>query len=824
MPLDTPSVLDADTLRRLVPGGAVLNPISPDLTGIARTQDLRTPDVSPPPGSVGTVAVRGPTGDLAQNGRPPDTYIGNTAGTQPAWEIARQPMSLPKFGTNVPWEQAAPVIMKYESNGGQNIPNYRYDAQHTAGGYFQITDTNWRSYGPRLGIDTNKYPNAMSAPYPVQEAVAKQMYSEQGFQPWAPYNPALARAVGWSGGAGGFASPDFSAGNAAAQRVHDELTGAASRANDRADKIIGKIGDFEKDLPGALNRIHEARRLADEGLKKAMEAASQQPKPPVIDGLSKLGGLATIIGIFGGMLTKSPMIASLNAASSAIEAYKANDMEKYKLAFDSWKTNSDMMFKIADLQTKRANDIKDDERLNLEEKRTALDLYLRATGQQQLADEMRVKGEQFAYERTTAVEKALEQYKEQSLRIQEMHERMLETRQYREDNLQLRRDQMAAQNKRAESKDPVQREYNKWLQKYYDDNGGEEPTDTEKSQKYKELQEAFPKQATAIEARRQKQHDESVEDATKVWEEQTGQPRELMPATERERIDNQARVTAGMLTPGQSKNFSDPKIIAFEQFLREKGGKATSQEMANFLQSQTTARSPQAMMMRSFMQAHPGASADDLRNFYIDTQTMVSGNRYFTSGMAERTLRSFSAIADHLEVYKDAARLFKGGNNRYTNELRRYYETNFGGTAPANNLELAKILVSDELTRAVVGTAGALADREAIQKQLATASSWTQVQAIIDQAERFVAGQLHALGQTYENAGLEQHKPFKDMIKGNARSLFESVPPTTGLTYEGLAGAPPALPEPKPGDIQDGYRFKGGDKKDPNNWEKVEGR
>src|SRR5262249_18520755 len=100
--------------------------------------------------------------------------------------------------------QAAAIVSQYES-GNKNIPNYRYDAGHTAGGYFQITDTNWRKYAPIVGIDTVQFPRALDAPYDTQRSVFDRMYADQGFGPWAPYNPRLAEALG----SGKFATPKW---------------------------------------------------------------------------------------------------------------------------------------------------------------------------------------------------------------------------------------------------------------------------------------------------------------------------------------------------------------------------------------------------------------------------------------------------------------------------------------------------------------------------------------------------------------------------------------------------------------------------------------
>lgn len=91
-------------------------------------------------------------------------------------------------------DAALRLISKYES-GDRNVPNFRYDPGHTAGGYYQITNTNWRNYGPRVGIDLKQHPNAMAAPQDVQARVAKLMHKERGFADWAPFNPGLAAAL-----------------------------------------------------------------------------------------------------------------------------------------------------------------------------------------------------------------------------------------------------------------------------------------------------------------------------------------------------------------------------------------------------------------------------------------------------------------------------------------------------------------------------------------------------------------------------------------------------------------------------------------------------
>ena len=84
-------------------------------------------------------------------------------------------------------------LVTQDESGDRNIPNYRYDAHHTAGGHWQITDTNWRHFAPMVDIDLSKWPNALSAPEQLQGQVAGIMRAKLGCLPWVPYNPQLRR-------------------------------------------------------------------------------------------------------------------------------------------------------------------------------------------------------------------------------------------------------------------------------------------------------------------------------------------------------------------------------------------------------------------------------------------------------------------------------------------------------------------------------------------------------------------------------------------------------------------------------------------------------
>lgn len=78
------------------------------------------------------------------------------------------------------------------------------------------------------------------------------------------------------------------------------------------------------------------------------------PKPPgQADPLQSFGSFASALGIFGGLLSRHPLTASLKAASAAIQGAKQHDQEAYQRAFDEWKVQSEYAAKVADWQYQR---------------------------------------------------------------------------------------------------------------------------------------------------------------------------------------------------------------------------------------------------------------------------------------------------------------------------------------------------------------------------------------------------------------------------------------------------------------------------------------
>jgi hypothetical protein len=133
----------------------------------------------------------------------------------------------------------------------------------------------------------------------------------------------------------------------------------------------------------------------------------------------------------------------------------------------------------------------------------------------------------------------------------------------------------------------------------------------------------------------------------------------------------------------------------------------------------------------------------------------------FTSGPQGNTIRSFNVLVDHLDTLNEAAEGLKNRDNRIINRFVNNWKATTGDPAPTN-FDGVKALVGDEIVKAIVGGAGALADREEVKKDLDRASSPQQLAQLVEKYKKLALGQLHGLQKQYETAtGL---KNFGDML------------------------------------------------------------
>lgn len=120
------------------------------------------------------------------------------------------------------------------------------------------------------------------------------------------------------------------------------------------------------DLSSAKSTLEsQAKKTAGdiEGITKKTEALQPPeltlpPKPQTkqTSPITAFGSPATMLAILGGLLTRRPLVTALNGAAGVIKAYKQQDAERAKQAFEQWKVESENAVKMADfkMQTYKA--------------------------------------------------------------------------------------------------------------------------------------------------------------------------------------------------------------------------------------------------------------------------------------------------------------------------------------------------------------------------------------------------------------------------------------------------------------------------------------
>lgn len=272
-------------------------------------------------------------------------------------------------------------------SGGRDVPNYRYDMGHTASGYGQITDQNWKAVAPRLGIDVQRYPTAMSAPPDYQKAVGKLMYRMQGPAPWDA-------AHGGPLPPGGIGNPnDPSSPQALRTAAFDALQAASAQSLknrvELAEQLKNESLVLIKAATEAPPNSAERQKLliqAQEQLKQATQhyqyLADHPPTEQPSTALTGFGALMLGLVALAGRHAEQPLTASLGAMGAGLQAMNKGDMDTFKQRLDVWKYQSDMGLNIAKLQQENITNILNDSNTAWQQKQQQLSTLFKAAGLQ----------------------------------------------------------------------------------------------------------------------------------------------------------------------------------------------------------------------------------------------------------------------------------------------------------------------------------------------------------------------------------------------------------------------------------------------------------
>lgn len=282
--------------------------------------------------------------------------------------------------TRMDADQALDLIQHYEdASGDPAAKNYMYDRYHTAGGLLQITDTNWKKYAPTVGIDTNQFPSAISTAAlgpdtarELQRRVGKAMYQKEGFAPWAPFNPALRKAIGWQGGQFTGAPGTAAAGSLNAQYAQTEqetmqalqnATGMDMTALQQLMQVAGKstneqiaviqaaVADQRKYLARAeaareaeaTTKVAHARELLTDDQKLQQWVAQTPTRQAAYANVMHLTPMLSILAALGGKATRVSALGMLGATAGIVQGVNAGAENQFKDAVDKWNNQYDAL-------------------------------------------------------------------------------------------------------------------------------------------------------------------------------------------------------------------------------------------------------------------------------------------------------------------------------------------------------------------------------------------------------------------------------------------------------------------------------------------------
>lgn len=158
-----------------------------------------------------------------------------------------------------------------------------------------------------------------------------------------------------------------------------------------------------------------------------------------------------------------------------------------------------------------------------------------------------------------------------------------------------------------------------------------------------------------------------------------------------------------------------------------------------------------------------------------DVKAKTAAIQAFTYGKLGNTVRSFNVLQSHLDTFGKLADELGNTQSPAFNKLANMVATQTGKAAPTN-FEAIKHIVGDEIVKAVTGSAGALGDREAAARTIASANSPEQLQGVIKTYKELANGQLQGLRQQYQTS--TGRNDFDKFLSPNAKA---SVAPASAL-------------------------------------------
>ena len=400
------------------------------------------------------------------------------------------------------------------------------------------------------------------------------------------------------------------------KKAQQESDTARTEAVTQYKKASKETGDY-------LAHLADAPNPKDFGLNREDLNALSPTKPPEYKSdnpIKDFGGMASLIGIFGGMMSRRPLVTSLNAATAAMTAYHQRNLEEYDQQVKEWKNNTDYISKVMDWREK-AYDIADKQFSGNLAKWTAANTAIAAqSGDFDKIDDLEKGNADSFYQKRRDAQAVKMQWQQH---LDAMNE------------FAIRQRELLANPANAEEKDAMAIADGEIKKKEAD--SGKPLSDAEKAQI--RVDSRSKAKATGVKGSTPFAIAYQTEQARR---QAAGEP----PMTEQEIID----LKNSLNTPRSGT------AIAVQRYMQEhkddNGGK--------------------------------GPTSADVQKFLASGSALSAAQRSLSSGPMGLQLKSLGVATDHLTTLRDLVQAFNGGDVQVLAAAKAAWERQFGTPAPAN--------------------------------------------------------------------------------------------------------------------------------------------
>ena len=571
--------------------------------------------------------------------------------------------------------------------------------------------------------------------------------------------------------------------------------------------------EYDKKIEAVQGRINKllAEGKADEKLyaKETETVQGQIPQPKALEYKppkpvslpEQWGSFAMMFAMLGSMFTRNPAVTALNAAAAAMNGFKEGNKEVAEQEYKNWKTASDNLRMAQEFQQKHYDELMKD----IKERRAA--------GKTLRQEELNAaRAEMTAAATAFRDDIMIESLKDRSLRGAEDLERKRETASLQAEQMRLKiekaRDEADADKKFKAILDSGQLN-NLALDEQTTLIGALGSPAGMKWLSSHKIQESLI--AGKVRAARDT-------DAFKAADEQ-GKLVILADAG-----DRQAEKELVKLTAKQATQKLDGSVDAETQ-------RANDEAIANYSAPMPpqSARNKVAQKLYSDTLARVKQINKDFDPSLKKTTDQVRAGWMDVSKPGGKQIQTYNTITHHLAYLDDLVDALKTGDQATINRVGASAAAAIGNPNLAiTNVDAAQRVIADEITKGVIGSAGALVDREKMAELFDPRQPISVFKDNIRILQDLVGGRFASAQKSFESGTLQKKDKFWELLEDDTKRAFgkqlgipaAQIPKKEGAA-ETTAGAPAAgaattaktpgtTPTIKVGDefMSQGYRYR----------------